>query len=118
MNNKQSGIIAEFLARLYLRCKGYHILYKNKKRLYKTSAGEVDFIALKKHTLVFVEVKKRKTIEQARYAIKPTQQKRIISAAKLFMKQHPMYQTFNIRFDAVLVKFPFYIVHIKNAWSE
>jgi putative endonuclease len=118
MKINNSGQIAEFIARLYFRIKGYSILKQNYKSALKIPAGEVDFIALKKQTIIFVEVKKRQSIEIARYAIVKKQQKRIINAAKLFIKQNPSYSNYNIRFDAVLIKFPFSIVHIKNAWQE
>ncbi len=112
------GNFAEFLARLYFRVKGYKILKKNYKSALKIPAGEVDFIAIKRNTLIFVEVKKRQTIEKARYAIRTKQQKRIVNAAKLFISQNPTYQNFNIRFDAILIKLPFSIIHIQSAWEE
>ena len=113
-----TGHIAEFLARLFFRLKGYRILKKNYKSALKIPAGEVDFIALKNKTLVFVEVKKRQSIEIARYAIKPNQKKRIVNAAKLFIHQNKHFQNHNIRFDAIFIKLPLSIVHIKNAWEE
>ena len=118
MRNKNHGRLAEFLATIYFRLKFYKIIKKNYKGIKKTPVGEVDFIALKNKTLVFVEVKKRQTIEKAKYSIKTPQQKRIISAAKLFIKQNPCYRNCKIRFDAVLIKFPFTVVHIKDAWDE
>ncbi|MBE6451643.1 MAG: YraN family protein [Alphaproteobacteria bacterium] len=118
MKSYDSGKYAELMARIYFRIKGYRILKKNHKGRLKMPAGEVDFIATKNKTVIFVEVKKRQTITKARYAIKPAQQKRIINAAKLFIKQNPCFQNYNIRFDAVLVQFPFKIVHILNAWQE
>lgn len=117
MNSTTSGKIAEFMARAYLRIKGYRILRKNVKGFLKMPAGEVDFIAIKNKTLVFVEVKKRQTLEKAKYAISFTQKKRIINAAKLFIKQNPFYQNYNIRFDAILIQFPCKIIHIENAWQ-
>ena len=57
MTNQNSGKLAEFIARLYFRIKGYKIISKNHKSALKMPAGEVDFIALKNKTLVFVEVK-------------------------------------------------------------
>lgn len=118
MNNKTSGNIAEFVARCYFRLKGYSIIAKNLKNTKKTPIGEVDFIAKKGNIIVFAEVKKRQSIEKAKYAIKTNQQKRIVNAAKIFIKKHPTYQNHNIRFDAVLVKLPFKVLHIKNAWDE
>ncbi len=117
MNKKRKGNFAEFSARLYLRLKGYQIVEKNYITGRGTTAGEIDIIARKKNTIIFVEVKERKTLEDALYAIKPQQKKRILNAAKFYLAKHPFYQKFDVRFDAVFVSF-FRIYHIQNAWSE
>jgi len=116
MNNNQSGHLAEFIARNFMRLKGYRILTKNYITGKGTHAGEIDFIATRGKTLVFVEVKKRSSIEKAAYAIKPTQQQRIRNAAQSFISHNPRFQNYNIRFDAVLITFPYSIQHIANAW--
>ena len=116
MNKKQKGNFAEFYARLLLRLKGYRIIEKNLITGRGTTAGEIDIIALKGKTIVFVEVKERQTLENALYAIKPMQQKRIFNAAKFYLQRHPKYQTYDIRFDAVFVS-QLKIKHIKNAWQ-
>ncbi|MBR2300046.1 MAG: YraN family protein [Alphaproteobacteria bacterium] len=115
MNKKQKGAYGEFLARLVLRLKGYRILQKNYITGRGVGAGEIDIIAKKGRCIVFVEVKERKTKENALYAIKPEQQKRIIRAARNYMAKHKAYQNFDVRFDAVLVS-NFCLTHIKNAW--
>ncbi|MDD4556049.1 MAG: YraN family protein [Alphaproteobacteria bacterium] len=116
MTNNFSGKYAEFLARLLFRFKGFSILQKNYKTGKGTHAGEIDFIAKKGKLIVFVEVKKRKTLEDASYAIKEAQQQRITNGAKAFLKHNPCYQNCDCRFDAVLVKLPLSIKHLKNAW--
>ena len=116
MNKKQKGNFAEFYARTLLRLKGYHVKEKNFITGKFTTAGEVDIIALKSKTLVFVEVKERQALENALYAIKPAQQKRIINAAKFYIARHSQYQSYDIRFDAVFVS-GLKIKHIKNAWQ-
>ena len=116
MNNNLSGKISELLARSMFRLKGYKILAKNYVTGKGTHAGEVDFIALRGRTLVFVEVKKRTSIEAAAFAISANQQQRVSKGAEAFLKRFPKYAEYNVRFDAVLVKFPFTVVHIVNAW--
>jgi putative endonuclease len=54
-NDKALGRLGESLAANYLRRKGYRILGRN----YKSKIGELDLIAAKDQTLVFVEVKTR-----------------------------------------------------------
>ena len=57
LNNRSKGRDGEERAEEYLVIKGYKILEKN----YKTRIGEIDIIALDGKTLVFIEVKTRKT---------------------------------------------------------
>ena len=101
----------------YLRCYGYSLVCRNYQALRGTMAGEIDLIMRKGRTIVFVEVKKRSTLDNAAYAIQPRQQERIRYAAEAFLASHPQFAEFDIRFDAVFVKLPFTIVHIKNAWG-
>ncbi|MBE6451925.1 MAG: YraN family protein [Alphaproteobacteria bacterium] len=116
MNNYNRGHFAEFIAGLYLRLKGYHQIAVNHTFKRGSGVGEIDLIFKHKQTLIFVEVKQRQTIAQASYSIFPAQQKRIRRAAEVFIKQNKHYMNYDIRFDVVLIKFPFCIMHIKNAF--
>jgi len=120
MKNKsssyKSGRLAELLARMYLRLQGYSIVSKNHITGRGTKAGELDIIAKRGHTIAFVEVKKRKTLEDASYAISENQKQRIRRGSEAFLQKHPEYQNCDIRYDAILVKLPFTIKHIKSAW--
>ena len=116
MKNYHSGHFAETLALAYLRLKGYSKLADNYVTGKGTGAGEVDLIVRKGNIIVFVEVKKRTTIENAAYAITIKQQTRIRRAAEAFLAAYPQYANCDIRFDAVLVQFPYKIEHIKNAF--
>ncbi len=116
MNKNRRGKTAEFMARMYMRLTGYKIIRQNYVTGRGSTAGEVDFIACRGKTLVFVEVKERQTPESAAYAILPRQQKRICNAARYFVQKNPQYRAYDIRFDALLVSFPFYLRHIQSAW--
>ena len=113
---KNQGDTAEFLARLFLRFKGYHILVANYVTGRGTHAGEIDIIALRGRTLVFVEVKKRSSIDKAAYALLTKQRQRIKRGAEAYLKRHPQYSKHNIRFDAILIQMPLTIKHIQNAF--
>ena len=112
MNRRSAGRIAEQLAAEYLVKRGCTVLERNRR----IAGVEVDIVAADGRTLVFVEVKKRTTLERAAYAVSETQKRRIRSGAEAFLKKHPQFNNCDIRFDAVLVKFPFSFRHIKNAW--
>ena len=116
MSNDSTGKLAEFMALQHLRLKGYMLVACNYVTGRGTGAGEVDLIVKNQTTLVFVEVKKRKDITAAAYSILPKQQERIKRAAEIFLARHSEYDNFDIRFDAVLVKMPFTIEHIENAF--
>ncbi len=117
MKNNHAGKIAEFIARCYMRGKGYRIIARNEITGRGTHAGEIDFIALRGNDLVFIEVKKRSSVEKAAFAITPQQQQRIRRGAEAFLQRNPSYRTYNIRFDAILIVPPFYLSHIVNAWQ-
>ena len=95
----RSGHWAEVLAAWFLRLKGYQILARRKK----TRSGEIDLIALRGRTLVFVEVKKRGDIETARWSITPQQSYRTRCAAEIWLKSSPRYRDYHQRYDAMLV---------------
>ena len=53
----------------------------------------------------------------AAYAITLKQRQRLIKGAAVFVGNQPQYSGYDIRFDAVLVKLPFSIRHLQNAWT-
>jgi len=97
----QVGLYSEFLARWFLRFHGYRIL-KNRYRTGKnTNRAEIDIIARRRNTIVFVEVKSRKTIPAAWEAITPTQSVRLRHAAETYLINQRW--TGNARFDVIIV---------------
>src|SRR6201996_5652615 len=79
------GLSAESRAAMFLIAKAYRIL----ARRWKTPFGEIDIIARRRHTLVFVEVKARASLEDAVEAVTAQSQRRIVNAAELWLAQHP-----------------------------
>lgn len=108
------GILAEGVAELFLRAKGYSIL----DRRYKTKVGEVDIVAMDGDVLVFVEVKARPTLDEALFSITPKMKTRITDAAMSFLGGNPKYTSYAMRFDVVAIKLPFTIRHMENAFLE
>lgn len=97
----QVGLYSEFLARMYLRFHGYRILKNRYITGKNTNRAEIDIIAKHKNTIVFVEVKARKTIPAAWDAITPTQSLRLRRAAETYLiKNHWMGDA---RFDVIIV---------------
>lgn len=109
----QKGVFAEKWACIYLMLKGYRILNLR----YKTKLGEIDIIARKNKTIVFIEVKHRQTEKDSAEAISAQSQQRIVNAAKTFISKNTQYVDFAFRFDALLFISPLSIKHLDNAWS-
>lgn len=108
------GRLAEIYAATYLRLKGYNVVARH----YRKPFGEIDIIACKGRTLNAVEVKTRQTMTDALYSIGPVQKKRVRRAMEAFVMEKSNFQSFNIRFDALLVtSFLRLPNHIENAWE-
>ena len=114
------GRRAETLSAWVLRCKGYRIL----ARRYRTPVGEIDIVARRGHTLVFVEIKARANVAAAAEALRPKQQARLTRAAEHFLSRLPDLvpgaasgaANFAIRFDAMLIGHIPWPHHVKDAW--
>lgn len=116
MNNYRAGHFAESVARLILLFKGYRLVARNYVTGRGTAAGEVDLIVRRGRALVFVEVKKRRTLETTAYAVSLNQQRRIRRAAESFVARHPRYDGCDIRFDAFLLWPPCFFMHLKRVF--
>lgn len=93
------GIRAESLAAFYLRLKGYRIL----DRRYRSRAGEIDIVARRGGDLCFVEVKARRTLQAAIEAVTPSAQRRIVTAARIWLSAHPGHERVSWRFDIIAI---------------
>lgn len=108
----QDGLRAERIATLVLRAKGYRILAQR----YKTPIGEIDIVARRGKSLVFVEVKYRDTVEEALACLTPSMKGRIVRAARHFLAAYPAYNDDAMRFDLMAVAGIFSFRHLDNAW--
>jgi len=95
----RQGLRAETIAALFLRLKGYRIL----ARRFSSPVGEIDLVARRGTSLVFVEVKARPTLDAAAESIRTMQRARIVRAAEAFLSRHPQYVNHFARFDAILI---------------
>ena len=107
----RKGHDAEMLACQYLQSHGWQII----KQRYKTPYGEIDIIARRDDWCIFVEVKARKDVDAALYAVTQRQQQRIAQAALHFVADYSI--TDNMRFDVIAVSATHAITHIQHAWD-
>ena len=112
MNKRAVGIQGEEDANKYLKKQKYTIVASN----VKIAGVEVDIIAKKANTLVFVEVKTREGITFGRgiEAVDKRRQKRYIRAARAFTAI-PTYASMDVRFDVVEVSNTG-VLHIEDAY--
>lgn len=104
------GQWSEKIAALYLRFKGYEVLANR----FKTPVGEIDLLVRKGKTLIAIEVKSRKTREEAAMALTSSQQQRIEKALLYYLTRKP--SSLDLRFDVVLVSPWKWPCHIQGAW--
>lgn len=107
-----TGMAAEWSARGLLESKNYRILAHR----YKTKGGEIDLVAKRGDHLAFVEVKRRKTQEEAAYAVLPRQQARIAVAAEIFLGEHAELAHCSASFDVILISPKQGCAHIEQAF--
>jgi putative endonuclease len=93
------GLRAETAAMLLLRCKGYSIL----ARRYLAAGGEIDIIASRGDTIVFVEVKARPTLEEGAASITFDKARRMSRAARNWLARNPNANGKTWRGDAIFL---------------
>lgn len=117
MNRKikayENGMRAEKIAAIMLRLKGYRILATR----YKTPVGEIDLIAKRGRTLAIIEVKTRGDALSAMEAVTPKNQGRVTQAAQYYLSRNPALAACDIRFDVIVMGWPFFWRHLDNAWQ-
>lgn len=118
LHNKTVGKEGEEKAVNYLKEKNYEIITQN----WRTKTGEIDIIAYKDHTLVFVEVKSLPNgdLDYLNHVIGKIKQKKIVETAKCFLNFNRKYNDSFIRFDVVVIDLPGLkpVYHIENAFTE
>ena len=117
MNNKEIGAFGEQKALQYLKSRKYDILTQN----YRCRYGEIDLIAKYKNTLVFVEVKTRRSQKYGKgmEAVNFTKMQKIRKTALYYLKDKSI--KFDIlRFDVIDIFIDstgsITLEHIKNAF--
>ena len=94
-----SGIAAEAAVARFYEQHGHVIA----ARRWRSAAGEIDLIARKNGGVVFIEVKKSRSLDHAASALSNRQIARIYSSAAIFLDGEPRGQDSDARFDVALV---------------
>ena len=82
----RTGIQGEDLAALYLQRNGYELVARN----YRTRYGEIDLVASYKGTMVFVEVRTRRTTAfgTAQESVTARKRQRLVAVAQQYLQEH------------------------------
>lgn len=110
---ERAGRRAEALAALFLRAK----LYRIKASRVKTPVGEIDLIAERFGTTVFVEVKARGAMAGEADALEAVNVRRISRAAQYYIARHPHLADAPLRFDVIFLAPGRLPRHVVNAFS-
>ncbi|MEC9092935.1 MAG: YraN family protein [Planctomycetota bacterium] len=118
------GELGETAAVDYLRRKTYQVIERN-VRIHRASVnGEIDIVAVKNRTIVFVEVKTRRSERKGEpwEAVDAAKQERIIGVANAYLAQENLKDQ-DCRYDIVSVIWgnenrPAEIRHLENAFDE
>jgi putative endonuclease len=111
---RREGRRAEWIVALLLMAKGYRILGM---RL-RTPQGEVDLAAERGGVLAIVEVKRRRSIEEALLAVTPAQRARLRRAGQALMGRGGRNKPAVVRLDLVALAPGRWPRHIADAWNE
>ena len=114
MNRRaEFGLEAESAAAELLRGKGYKVL---DRRYSVHNCGELDIVASKSGSLVFVEVKARSSdaFGGAGAAVTPAKRRKMVRAALFYIKEKAL-RPEAVRFDVVTLG-PGGLEHIENAF--
>ncbi len=97
----QTGRKGEDIAVAYLKNRGYRIIEGN----YKCLLGEIDIVARDGDSVVFVEVKSRKSEEfgDPQVAVGLGKQKKLSRISLMYLEEKNLYPC-NARFDVVAIK--------------
>lgn len=95
-----SGSAGERAAAAFLEGRGYHVLERN----FRCQGGEVDIVALDGATLVFIEVKLRRSLSHGApiEAVTPLKQARVRAAAQTYLTCCGV-KFSSLRFDVIAV---------------
>lgn len=109
---ERGGQRGEFLARLVLQAK----LYRIREQRFKTPVGEIDIVAEKAGTIVFVEVKTRGSGADEAMALGAVNTARISRAARYWQARHPRESGKDFRFDVIFLAQGRWPRHLINAF--
>ncbi|MCC6848169.1 MAG: YraN family protein [Deltaproteobacteria bacterium] len=117
-DRQRCGRDGEGRAAAFLAARGFTIVARN----VRAPTGEIDLVALDGETLVFCEIRTRRSRGQggALESVTPAKQRRVVRVAEWFLAARPALRDRPIRFDVVAIDVrggAAAIVHVPNAFG-
>lgn len=109
----QWGYHAEWIAMGWLILKGYRPL----ARRYRGRGGEIDLIMQRGTTLLFIEVKARRSLDAGLLAIDQGKIHKFNKAVEHWLMRHPWAASCLLRADAVIICPWRWPLHVKDAFT-
>ncbi|MGB3457466.1 MAG: YraN family protein [Litorimonas sp.] len=111
---ERAGRRAEIWVGLYLLVTGHRIL----ARRFRGPHGEIDLIARRRRTVLFVEVKQRRSGDPALEPVTARSEERILRTGETFLARHPDYvrRGFALRYDIVVVRGRWHLEHRRDVF--
>jgi len=106
-----AGLAAEGSVERFYEQTGRPVL----ARRWRGQGGEIDLIARDKDGIIFIEVKKSRSFDQAASHLTPAQSRRIYATGSEYLANEPLGQDTPVRFDVALVDGMGQINVIENA---
>ncbi len=118
-DRQRCGREGEARAAAHLAARGLTIVAQN----VRAPAGEIDLVALDGETLVFCEVRTRRSRGQggALESVTPAKQRQVVRVAAWYLAAHPAWHDRPIRFDVVAIDVrgdAVAIVHVPDAFGR
>ena len=103
MNKRELGGLGENIASNFLKANGIEILVRN----YFTIFGEIDIIGIEKKTIIFIEVKLRKSFKYGIpiESINSKKLKRIRRIVDFFLSENMLFENYDCRFDIICLTY-------------
>jgi putative endonuclease len=117
-DRQRCGRDGEERAAAFLAALGFTIVARN----VRASAGEIDLVALEDETLVFCEIRTRRSVGQggALESVTAQKQRQVVRVAEYFLARHPHLHARPIRFDVVAIDLhgdDIAITHVRDAFT-
>jgi putative endonuclease len=110
----RDGRGAERLAAVWLMLKGWRVLGMR----IKTPQGEIDLLVRRGSVVAVVEVKRRRTLDEALGAVRPAQRERLRRAGEALVGRRADLAGCAVRLDLVAVGPRAWPRHLPDAWPQ